>query len=425
MITIYLLYLDYFRLLPAAVDYVLAAALLFKSYQLINSYCSNNSCHHRISIFAYDRCRDTSLYKAFNSMVTEGPLWEETHKKNQVRQQAYPSFTPIHDDLTCTTTTTTYWYICHNTEPPTTQLLLLQPRNQDTNQRCQQPHNRSHQQQPWPTARQKHQTRHRNPTTQTTTTASEQKIISATSNQPHTDPSLKLPQPKTNPTHQHTRPPTCWAHETATEPTSSYPDNSDIKHNNDSFRTNQQTTSTSTQDPTLTFSTQELPLVLKKTHQLTITQLTHYTKTTHNQSTTTPHPWAITTTEHKKPPPTRKNTYSHNIHLHTRYNPSYSHPRPKSDWSSNYHTKPTDQPSTPTQPINTTITPTLRQKYQFSGDQKKSTPTPYTTPHNTTITYNLHSMVAIHRTVALWRARGANPSVDSECIDMGSHYPGG
>lgn len=74
MITIYLLYLDYFRLLPAAVDYVLAAALLFKSYQLINSYCSNNSCHHRISIFAYDRCRDTSLYKAFNSMVTEGPL---------------------------------------------------------------------------------------------------------------------------------------------------------------------------------------------------------------------------------------------------------------------------------------------------------------------------------------------------------------
>ena len=29
MVTIYLLYLDYFRLLPAAVDYVLAAAQLF------------------------------------------------------------------------------------------------------------------------------------------------------------------------------------------------------------------------------------------------------------------------------------------------------------------------------------------------------------------------------------------------------------
>ena len=240
-------------------------------------------------------------------MVTEGPLWEGTHKKNQVRQQAYPSFTPIHDDLTCTTTTTTYWYICHNTEPPTTQLLLLQPRNQDTYHRCQQPHNRSHQQQPWPTARQKHQTRHRNPTTQTTTTASEQKIISATSNQPHTDPSLKLPQPKTNPTHQHTRPPTCWAHETATEPTSSYPDNTDIKHNNDSFRTNQQTTSTSTQDPTLTFSTQELPLVLKNntpTHYHT----THPLHQNHPQSinnNTTPlsnhyHRTQKTTTHKKK-----------------------------------------------------------------------------------------------------------------------------
>lgn len=246
-------------------------------------------------------------------MVTEGPLWEETHKKNQVRQQAYPSFTPIHDDLTCTTTTTTYWYICHNTEPPTTQLLLLQPRNQDTNQRCQQPHNRSHQQQPWPTARQKHQTRHRNPTTQTTTTASEQKIISATSNQPHTDPSLKLPQPKTNPTHQHTRPPTCWAHEAAKEPTSIYSDNTDFKHNNDSFRTNQQTTSTSTQDPTLTFSTQELPLVLRK----------HINSLLHN-SPTTQKPPTINQQQHHTPEQSLpQNTKNHHLqektHIHTTF----------------------------------------------------------------------------------------------------------
>ena len=133
MITIYLLYLDYFRLLPAAVDYVLAAALLFKSYQLINSYCSNNSCHHRISIFAYDRCRDTSLYKAFTSMVTEGPLWEETHKKirwdNEHTRHSHPFTTtwpvppqPPHTDTSATTLNHprhNYYFYNHGTKTPT------------------------------------------------------------------------------------------------------------------------------------------------------------------------------------------------------------------------------------------------------------------------------------------------------------------